>query len=267
VEDSRRPVVRQDGRIPPANVAADREIGRQDSTAVTRVLRRCALFRDLDPDGLTSVLRQAHECAVAQGRFYFRQGEGAAEVYVLVHGKVRLVRQEADGGEIILRFVGPGEPFGYVEVLGRAPHFASAYAVEDSGALAWDAAALLGAMQRYPSIALNGYRLTAEEVEAAWNRLRDALTQSVEQRVGRALLRLACPQGQLPRDHQPVEIVLSHQDVAELVGTTLYTVSRVLSRWKRDGMVSVRRGRVIVHKPGRLAEIVGESWLPPARRP
>lgn len=233
-----------------------------EANAPLRKLESCTLFQRLAPGDMGEIFRRARERQVRKNAFYFHQGGRATDVYVLTRGKVKLIYQEPDGQEIILQFIMPAEAFGYIAVLGETPHLVSAQATEDSCALAWTAAAMERIVDRYPTVAFNSYRALARHVREAWDRLHEAIMQSMERRVAWALLRLADSEKQRVRDGSVIELTLSGQDLAEFVGTTPSTVSRILSHWESAGIVAVDRRLVVIRRPRALAALARGSPFP-----
>jgi CRP-like cAMP-binding protein len=114
---------------------------------------------------------------------------------------------------------------------------------------------------RFPGLAANALKIVGGRAEEFLQRLREAATEKVEQRIARALLRLAAAQGASYSANRKPEIVLvvSRQDVAEFAGATLYTVSRTISAWSRRGIVAGARGRITIRKPEQLAALAGAA--------
>jgi CRP/FNR family transcriptional regulator, nitrogen oxide reductase regulator len=223
------------------------------------LLQDCPLFDGIGPEGLAALLESARHREVQRGSFFFLQGDLPRQVCMLVRGKVRLIRSGPRGGEVILEFIEPGDPFGYVAMWAGTAHRVSAQAAQASQALAWDAAAIARLVTRHPGIALRGLRLMAQHVEGNWDRLQDLSTGRVEWRIARALLRLARLTGRTLDAGSVVTLEVREQDLAELVGSTAFSVSRVLSAWKREEIVDVRRERVLLRKPQRLKEIAQDE--------
>jgi CRP-like cAMP-binding protein len=220
-----------------------------------QILQECPLFQDVATDDLRRLLGSARRRALLRGDFFFLEGDPSSHVYVLVHGKVRLVRSGPQGREAMLGFIEPGEPFGYVAAWAGTVHRVSAQAAQVSRALSWEAAAVSRFMTEHPGMAFRGLRLMAQYVEGSWDRLEDLTTGHVEWRIARALLRLAHLTERPTDVGSAVSVEVREQDVAELVGSTAYTVSRILSAWKRLGIVDVRREHLILYKPDALREI------------
>ena len=229
------------------------------------LLERIELFQGLDSDALAAVVQTAHVHAVPSGSCFFLQGDSATRFYVLLQGRVRLTQVTAEGQQVILRFITPGEGMGIVAALGAMVYPASAEALDACQALMWDGAAVAALMERYPRLALNGMRLLAQRVREFQDRLRELATERVERRVARTLLRLARQSGHKVADGILIDLPMSRQNLAEMTGTTLYTVSRILSLWEARGLVEAGRERVLVRNPHGLVVVADD--LPEADEP
>jgi CRP/FNR family transcriptional regulator, nitrogen oxide reductase regulator len=170
---------------------------------------------------------------------------------MLLEGRVKLAQVGPVGRRVILHFVRPPELFGYALAVDRRVYSAAAHALEDSQALAWDAGIMDRLMLEHPAMALNGFHLLAERVQQTWTCLRGLAVEPVEQRTARALLRLAPPVRREGKDRKRLEVALalSQLDLAEHVGTSPYTVNRILRRWEQRGLVDVGRERVRIRRP------------------
>jgi CRP-like cAMP-binding protein len=230
-------------------------------------LARAAPFQGLDQTTLAAVLAAARQRVVPAGRLFFREGEPARWLYVLVDGRVKLTQTGLDGHRVIVRLVGPGDLFGGIAALAETVYPASAEALEASQALAWSGPAIERLFRAHPQIAINVLRHLAQRVLELQDRLRELSTERVERRLARAVLRLLALAGQPGPEGVWLGLALSRQELAELIGTTLYTVSRILSRWEREGWVMAGRERLLVRAPQRLQALAeglsDETPLPP----
>jgi CRP-like cAMP-binding protein len=231
----------------------------------TQSLAQCPTFRDLHVAGLQAVLQVARHRQVERDAFFFHQGDPATAFYVLTEGEVKLTQVTPEGHQMLMRFAGPDECFGGVAALSQAVYTLSAQAMEDCLALAWDGETLAGLIERYPRIALNMLEVVAGHYQRLLDRYQELATERVERRVARALLRLAGQVGQKEEDGVLIGLPLSREDLAEMTGTTLYTVSRILSRWEHQGLVESGRERVLIHHPHALVAIAED--LPPDTPP
>jgi CRP-like cAMP-binding protein len=220
------------------------------------LLREVPLFAGLDRDGLAAVAEHARLVRAAAGRAFFREGEPARLFYVVARGRVKFTQISAEGHEVILRVIGPGEPFGGIAAFVEGTTYpVTARAVETAEAHAWDGARILALMHRFPVIAINAARLIANRFHELQRQHRELMTERVERRIAHALLRLAQDAGRRVEGGVEIDFPLSRQDLAQMTGTTLFTVSRTLSAWEAQGLIATGRRRVVIRQPHRLVRI------------
>lgn len=210
-------------------------------------------FRSFGPDELDDILRDARSVRYPKSTAVFEQDQEAEAFFVLLHGHLRVVKLTPDGQQVVVRFVVPGEIFGVATALGRTTYPASAVAVEDSIALVWPSASWPGLVARHPALAVNTLQTVGGRLQEAHTRVTEMSTEQVERRVAHAVLRLIQQAGRQTPEGVLVDFPISRQDIAEMTGTTLHTVSRILSAWEDAGWVEGGRQRVLVRHPGRIA--------------
>ena len=223
------------------------------------------LFKSLDPGQLDQLARAARRRDILEGEFLFQQEDPADTVYVLLRGRVRLSQVTPEGQQIILRFVTPGEAIGLIAVLSEATYPVSAEVIEPGQVLGWDREAMRRIMEMVPAVAINALRILSGRVREFQDRVRELSTERVERRIARALLRLARQTGKKVSEGVLIDMPISRQDLAEMTGTTLYTVSRTLSQWEAKGLIKSRREQVTICFPHGLviiAEDLPESGSP-----
>jgi CRP-like cAMP-binding protein len=213
------------------------------------------LFQQLTPAEVEIILQNSRSRRVEEGGYYFYQEDPATHIYLLSEGKVKLSQLTPDGQQVILNVVGAWEAFGLVAIVDSATYPVSAQAAADSAALSWDHDTLKSLASRYPTLALNAMTWMASRVHDFQSRIRELSTQRVEQRLARALLRLVRQVGRKTETGVLIDLPITRQDLAEMTGTTLYTVSRILSQWERQGLVDTGRERVVIRFPHGLVRI------------
>jgi CRP/FNR family transcriptional regulator, nitrogen oxide reductase regulator len=213
------------------------------------------LFDGLPPEALDEVLEDARSMQYPRGAHVFEQGASAHAFFVLLHGRLRVTQVTPEGHQIVVRFVSPGDVFGVAMALQRATYPGTATAVVDSLALVWPNSAWQALSTRYPALALNVLQAIGGRLQEAHARIREISTEEVEQRVAHAVLRLAAEAGRDTPDGVLIDFPISRQDVAEMTGTTLHTVSRVLSVWEAAGWVQGGRQRIVIRDMPRLQEL------------
>jgi CRP-like cAMP-binding protein len=219
------------------------------------LLSSVEMFHGLDEPALDDVLRAAQRRRIKRGETVFRQGDEARSFYVLVDGRLKVAQTTPEGQQVVVRFIGPREMFGCVAVSGGASYPGTATAMGDSFAIGWSQATTEGLMRRHPQIALNALGTVGNRLQDAHSRVRELSTERVDQRIAHALLRLSQQAGKPVSGGVEIEFPLSRQDVAEMTGTTLHTVSRTLSQWQQEGIVQVGRQRVTIRDAAALLRI------------
>jgi CRP-like cAMP-binding protein len=216
---------------------------------------RSRIFDGLTESERRTWLEQSLSREWKRGSAVARQGEPARAFSLVESGLLKLVQLTPDGREVIVRFVGPGEPFGGVVALEDARYPVTALAVEPTRLRSWDGASLTRLLDRFPQVRMNIMREMAAHMTDALTRVRELTTERVEQRLAHTLLRLMRQAGQSTPDGVLIAHPLTRQELAELAGTTLYTVSRTLSRWQARGWLRSERRRLLVRAPKQLVAL------------
>jgi CRP-like cAMP-binding protein len=225
------------------------------------------LFAGFSADELTEILHEARSLRIAKNRNVFAEGEDAHSFFVLLHGHVRASKTTPTGEQVVVRYVAPGETFGVAPAIGLKRYPATATAVDDSVALAWPSAAWPRLVSRFPALATNTLQTIGSRLQETHTRVVEMSTQQVEQRVAHALLRLAKQAGHKVEHGVEIGFPISRQDIAQMTGTTLHTVSRILSGWEQRGLIESGRQRIVVREPHKLLVLAEESPGGPPNRP
>lgn len=228
----------------------------------TRVelIERVPLFSGLDPDDLANIAGEARECLLHPGDVLFRQGDVADTSYVIAWGRLRLDQTTADGQNVVIRYLSASDLVGTVAVIRDIPFPATPTAVEDTLVLAWGKNALFDQMARHPVVSVNVAKVMGGRIEELQTRLHEAATQRVERRIAATLLRLVRQSGKRTEKGVEIPFTLSRQNLAEMTATTLHTVSRTLSAWQEEGIVTGRRAdHIVILKPHRLVQIAEDA--------
>ena len=226
-----------------------------DLSALTHQLGHVPLFEGLPGDTLAYVIGLARPKQLESEGYFFNEGDQADLFFVLTTGRVRLSQLTPEGHQVVLRLITPGDAFGGVGAFGEPTYPVSAQAVEASIALAWTSAKMRQLLETEPRIAVNALRFVAARYHDLQRRYRQAMTERVERRVARALLRLVHDAGRRVDGGVEIDFPVSRQDIAEMTGTTLYTVSRLLSAWEQQGIVRSGRQRIVLTTPHALVAI------------
>jgi CRP/FNR family transcriptional regulator, nitrogen oxide reductase regulator len=211
----------------------------------------CRLVASLDADQQVRVLAAATSRTLKRREVLEREGDPALTFYVVRSGYLKLTQLTPNGDEVVVRFVGPGEPYGGVVAFQKQSYPVGAQAVERVEVLAWSRDALQRVLEEVPQLRLNIMGFITSHMREALDRVQQLSTARVGQRLAGTLLHLAQPVGEALRIAHPI----TRQELAEMTGTTLFTVSRTLSDWESRGFITPIDGRIHITAPARLAAL------------
>jgi CRP-like cAMP-binding protein len=224
-------------------------------SSTLEILAACFLFKGLDVDGLTAVSQSAKIRTAKAGEFFFYEKEPAETFFIMRSGTARLLQTTPEGKQVIIHLCTPGHAMAIVATLANSLNPASAEAIKDCTAYVWDKTTIRQLMNAYPIIAINGIDMLAKRFCKMQDRYRELVTERVEQRVARTLLRLLEQKGTPTDAGIRIDMPLTRQDIAQMTGTTLFTVSRILSKWEQNGLLNTERQSVEVTAPQQIIAI------------
>ncbi|PKN84526.1 MAG: hypothetical protein CVU46_13860 [Chloroflexi bacterium HGW-Chloroflexi-8] len=211
-----------------------------------QTLAKVDLFENLAIEDLEKLSQSALPVELLKDDVLFLQGDPANKIYLLLHGNIKLVQTHHDGQQIVIRIAGPVEMIGAL-ALGRVNSYpASAYAMSPCEVVYWTKETLLDHIQRMPLLAANTMHFMAEKIQIMQDRFRLIATQKVEQRLAHTLVNLMATSGKPIDEGILINVALSRQELAEMIGTTLYTVSRLLKQWENNHVVKCGRERIVI---------------------
>jgi CRP-like cAMP-binding protein len=217
------------------------------------------LFIGLSSDDLEAILSEARSLRIARNAAVFEQGEEAHSFFVLLHGHVRASKTTPAGEQIVVRYVSRGETFGVAKAIGLPSYPATAIAVADSVVLAWSSEVWPRLVERFPALVANTLQTVGARLQETHTRVMEMSTEQVEKRIAHALLRLVNQSGRKVDHGIEIDFPISRQDIAQMIGTTLHTVSRTLSAWETKGLVESSRQKITVLEPHKLFVLAEEK--------
>src|SRR5215207_2438480 len=217
------------------------------------------MFAGVGVDRLDEILNEAQSLRYAKGTNVFEQDAPATSFFILLDGHLRVAKLTPAGQQVVVRFVAPGEIFGVAKAIGRTTYPATATAVVDSAALVWPSAAWPRLIEKNPALATNALQTIGSRLQEAHTRVVEMSTEQVERRVAHALLRLAKQAGRKGASGIEIDFPISREDVAQMTGTTLHTVSRILSAWEEKGWVEGGRQRIVLREPHKLFQLAEDA--------
>jgi CRP-like cAMP-binding protein len=233
-----------DPRVPAT--AAQRYDADHMQEKMEEVIRRSTLFRRLSAEDRQRLAGVATVKAFEKGAPLFNEGDGSDLLYTVLTGRVKVFKVTSRGTDVILELFGAGDPVGAVAVYESRPYPASAVALEPTTCVVIPRQAFFSLLEGYPTMVrglLVG--LTHRLVELT-NRLTELSGGRVEGRLARFFLKLAQDIGQPHADGIFIGLALSRQELADMIGTTIETSIRIMSRWGKDDIVRTEKDGFIV---------------------
>ena len=225
------------------------------TTVRREVISRAEYFRVLGAEEIAGIDALTQVRGFEAGAHIYSAGESSGNLFVLAEGKVKLSRTTAAGREVVVDILAPGQLFGALPTLGRPQYQDSAVALTVSCALRISGEDFESVMLRHPTVAVAVVAALAHALEESRRTMKLLSGSSVERRVANALLRLCAKLGEGQGDSTLLQVPLTRGDLAAMTGTTTESVSRVMSRLQKDGIVETGRGWTSIRDPSALAAL------------
>ncbi len=202
------------------------------------------LYAQLHPDARAKLPFLMKEKYFAAGEQIYAQDEPDSTFNILIEGRVKTIRVRPDGREVTLCTPRPGDSFCVLSTMVGCPQVGSAYATTDVKLLRANRSQFFEICKEFPQLHSLVGQACLKDMLRHIVRFELATFATVEERLAQILLE----QSQLDENigESPSELFLSQQDMANLAGTSRESVSRVLSKWKGEGLIDHKRGRVFI---------------------
>ena len=221
-----------------------------------RLLARTEVFGDLEERELVEVAQVAVPRHWDRGEVIFREGDQGDTCYLLRTGAVVLTREHQDGRMVALAELRAGALFGELAMFRGETRSATAEAIEATTAVALLASDMQRLIRRSPGLALKFLATLAERVSKTNERLLQQSFQTVAGRVASALLAQVVSRQAEGAPETDVLVRSTQAEIANLAGTSRESASRFLATLERADVVTLGRGKVTVHDPGRLRNYI-----------
>jgi CRP-like cAMP-binding protein len=244
-----------EGSRSPKRGAASGASSSANSDLAEHLVLMCAsaLFTGLSQRECTEIVSCARARTFARDELLFSQGQPVRNLILLESGSVKLTQLSSSGNEVLMWMSGSGDAVNVNAESTSCSHTCSARAMEHCKALVWEYQRLQALLNQYPQVRKNISRILAGRLQELEERFREVATERVAKRLAQTLLRL------LKRVGKPlaegIQVSLTREELAQMTGTTLFTISRVLSKWAEQGLVQPLRQAVLVNDPEKLESV------------
>jgi CRP/FNR family transcriptional regulator len=208
------------------------------------LLNSSLFFSGLSPSQRCRLLTEMLEGSFGAGDFLFMEGEPADSLYLIISGRVKMIKHSPEGHETILAIFDAGQIVGEVGVLAGGTYPATAQAMAPTRTLGLARKAYVQLVQEHPALAWSLIEELGRRLQGAHESIRSLAVEKVEQRIARILLRMAAAAGEKQGDTVLITVSVTRQDIADMAGTTVETAIRVMSKLRRLGLVVSEGGLI-----------------------
>ncbi len=217
-----------------------------------RYLRAIDIFQDLSEEQIGEIDRSVRMSTVERGRVVFEPEESPDALFVLKQGRIQIYRISPEGRRFVVANIEPGTFFGELALIGQSMHGSFAETLEDSTLCVMSRHDVEALIRRHPQVGVRIMQTLAERLSDAETQLEDLALKSLASRLATLILRLTVDGG----DQM---LGLTHNDLAERVGTSRETATQALNELKAAGLINIGRKRIeVVDREG--LEAIAESY-------
>jgi CRP-like cAMP-binding protein len=185
----------------------------------------------------------------------FSEGDPPEWLYIVKKGKVKITKLSQEGKEIILEIISPMDFFGGIAVLKGFPYPANAVAMEDTEVMKISRKNLLSVMDRFPGLMYCMATNIGDRIRGSHETLKSIALEKVESRIASLLIKLSDKAGEKTPEGVMIDMKLTKQDIAEMVGTTVETSIRTMSKLAKSGILSTRSGKIVIRDLEKLRSL------------
>lgn len=218
--------------------------------------KKIPIFSALNDEELKEIQHYLTKENFKKKQEIFSEGDPSDWFYILISGKVKITKMSVDGREIIIELISPPDFFGGFAVLKGFPYPANAVAMEDSNVIKISRHNLLKIIDRFPNVMYDMTANLGDRIREFHDTLKNIALERVESRIAALLLKLADKTGEKKDKTILINMRLTKQDIAEMVGTTVETTIRVMSKFKKSGFIDDKDGKVLIKNLEALESIV-----------
>lgn len=219
-------------------------------------IRQVAIFNTLSPKDAREIQPYFIDGSFEKKETIFSEGDPSEWLYIVKKGKVKITKLSQEGKEIILEIIQPMDYFGGIAVVRGFPYPANAVAMEATEVLKVSRKNLLSIMDRFPNLMYCMAMNIGDRIKDSHETLKNIALEKVESRIASLLVKLSDKAGEKVPEGIQITMKLTKQDIAEMVGTTVETSIRTMSKFTKAGLVSTRTGRLVIRDIERLKSLV-----------
>lgn len=216
-------------------------------------LQRVSIFQGVGSDGLARIATITGEKSFPKKSIIFHEGDVGDTLYILKSGRVKIAKITEDGREKTLCIMQPGDFFGEMAIFDNLPRSATAEVIDDAATVHTVAKRdFERTLMDHPSIALQIMRDLTRRIRQVNQQVEDLAFKDVHERVASTLSHLSKSEGRQIGSKVLINLKMTHQDLANMVGSSRETVTRALNRLQDEGVISIAHQQITINQPNSL---------------
>lgn len=225
-------------------------------SSTTAFLKQIPLFVELDEGELNHLAGISISRAYRKNANVFMEGDQKQAVFFIHKGIIKIYKIDSEGNEQIVTFLKEGEMFPHTGFFDDSPYPATATVVEPAELFVIPIQSFEQLMLSVPTIAIKVMRVMGAKIREFQNKLQAFVTQDVNRRIISFLVRMADEHGVRSGTELRIDIPMTHQEFANMVGTTRETVNRVMNNLKKEAIIDMNRQGIVIYDYKRLRSMM-----------
>lgn len=210
------------------------------------------LFEPLDEAQVAALLERGQIRRADRREEIVRTGEKGDRLFLILDGRAEVLRESSDGAQAIIDLLGPGEVFGEIALLSGVPRTATVTAIDRCELLVLEGADVIRLLEGNPEVCIRFLRVLAERLHHSTEVIVDTIFLRLAARLAKRILALARQYGRPGPEGIRIDLRISQRELGAMVGTSRESINKQIRSWTREGILTLDRGQITVHRPDRL---------------
>ena len=219
-------------------------------------LKDLSVFSLLNGDEIQSICKNGYLKEYRRGEIIFFENDSEKKLYLLVDGQVKLSMLSSEGREKVMTILQGGDIFGEISLFDHDPHPLTAEVLEKARLMILDWNDLEEIIMEQPRLALKIIEALSKKTRLLTSQVRDLVFHDAKGRLANLLIRFANDFGQDVEEGTMIEIILTHQEIANLLGVSRVTVTKTLNKLIDEGVIKIKERKIYILDDEKLNELV-----------
>ena len=223
-----------------------------------RCLRELVVFSKLEWDEVKLICERASEKRYYKGEVIFFEDNNAENLYILVEGRVKLTMLSPAGKEKVINILQEGDILGEMSLFDQDTHTITAEVVDEARLVILSFEDLKNIISKKPGVAVKIIEAMAKKTRLLTSQIRELVFQDAEGRMASLLTRFVEDFGVDVKSGKMIDLVLTHQEIANLMGSSRVTVTKLINQFIDEGIIKIYKRKIVITAQEKLEEKLGK---------